>query len=157
VAVFPFRVSGADPSLAYLGEGMVELLAVKLTGEGGLRALDPGVTLSAWRRAGGAQGLDGAALLDVARGVGASKAVYGSIVGSSTRLTLTATFLSGSGEDRRISAEGPLDSLSSLVDRLTASVLAGGSGTRGQLAQLTIGVSTCSPCLSGWAVRISPR
>src|SRR5688572_18672502 len=29
-AVLPFRVSGADPSLAYLQEGMVDLLSVKL-------------------------------------------------------------------------------------------------------------------------------
>ena len=39
VAVFPFRVAGADPALSYLREGIVDLLTVKLTGEGGPRAL----------------------------------------------------------------------------------------------------------------------
>jgi hypothetical protein len=34
VAVFPFRVAGADPSVSYLGEGMVDLLAARLTGVG---------------------------------------------------------------------------------------------------------------------------
>src|SRR5439155_27100716 len=51
VAVFPFRVAGADPELGYLREGIVDLLAVKLTGEGGPRALDPRAVLSNWRRA----------------------------------------------------------------------------------------------------------
>jgi len=137
VAVFPFRISGADPSLAYLGEGMVELLAVKLTGEGGLRAVDPSAVLSAWRRVGGDQELDRTAALELARGLGASKAVHGSIVGSPTHLTLTAALLAGGSEDARISVEGPLDSLSNLIDRLTGSVLAGGTGTSSQLAELT--------------------
>ncbi len=50
VVVFPFRVAGADPALSYLREGMVDLLAIKLTGEGGPRAADPRAVLSAWRR-----------------------------------------------------------------------------------------------------------
>src|SRR4029453_9789502 len=41
VAVAPFRVASADPSLAYLREGMVDLLAAKLTGRGGPAATDP--------------------------------------------------------------------------------------------------------------------
>ena len=35
VAVAPFRVSGADPSLSYLRAGMVDLLAAKLGGTAG--------------------------------------------------------------------------------------------------------------------------
>jgi serine/threonine-protein kinase len=138
VAVFPFRVSGADPSLAYLQEGMVELLAVKLTGEGGPRAVDPSATLSVWRRAGGgAQELDRAAALQAARALGAARALQGSIVGSPARLTLTAAVLGDSRDDARVSVEGPLDSLSNLVDRLTAGVLAGGTEGKGALSQLT--------------------
>src|SRR5215204_205832 len=41
VAVVPFRIAGADPSLAYMREGMLDLLAAKLTGDGGPRAADP--------------------------------------------------------------------------------------------------------------------
>ena len=41
VAVAPFRIASADPSLHYLREGMLDLLAAKLTGEGGLRATEP--------------------------------------------------------------------------------------------------------------------
>jgi tetratricopeptide (TPR) repeat protein len=137
VAVFPFRVTGADPSLAYLREGMVELLAVKLTGEGGPRAVDPSVTLSAWRRAGGANGeLDRRTVLRAARSIGAGRVVEGSVVGSPTRLTLTAAVLRESGNEARFSVEGPLDSLSGLVDRLTAGVLASGDAA-GALSNLT--------------------
>ena len=45
VAIAPFRVSGADPSLHYLRDGMVDLLAAKVAGIGGLRfapTSDPG-------------------------------------------------------------------------------------------------------------------
>jgi serine/threonine-protein kinase len=38
VTVLPFRVAGADPGLSYLREGMVDLLAAKLTGDGGPRS-----------------------------------------------------------------------------------------------------------------------
>ncbi|MDF1505364.1 serine/threonine-protein kinase, partial [Roseisolibacter sp. H3M3-2] len=51
VAVAPFRVTGSDPSLRYLREGMLDLLAATLTGEGGPRSADPRAVLSAWRRA----------------------------------------------------------------------------------------------------------
>lgn len=38
VVVLPFRTAGLHPELAYLGEGLVDLMATKLTGEaGGLR------------------------------------------------------------------------------------------------------------------------
>jgi len=148
VAVLPFRVSGADPALAYLREGMVELLAVKLTGEGGPRAVDPSATLSAWRRAGGAEGeLDHNAALRAARSLGAGRVVQGSVVGSPARLTLTAGVLQESGDEARLSVEGPLDSISSLVDRLTAGVLASGDGASGALASLT---TTSLPALRAY-------
>ncbi|MBW3555290.1 MAG: hypothetical protein KY466_17415, partial [Gemmatimonadetes bacterium] len=46
VTVVPFRVSGEE--VEYLGEGMVDLLAAKLTGEGGLRAVEPRTVLARW-------------------------------------------------------------------------------------------------------------
>ena len=139
VAIFPFRVSGAEPSLAYLREGVVELLAVKLTGEGGPRAVDPSAALSAWRRQAGSSGdeLDRAGALVLARTLGAGKAVQGSIVGSPARLTFTAALVGGGGDDARVSVEGPLDSLSVLMDRLTAGLLADVPNVGGALAQLT--------------------
>ena len=49
IAVLPFRVTG-DPALAYLREGMVDLLSPALAIEGGTRAVDPRSSMSAWRR-----------------------------------------------------------------------------------------------------------
>ena len=51
IAIAPFRVSGADSSLAYLREGMVDLLAAKLSGTSDLRPADPRTLLSKWARA----------------------------------------------------------------------------------------------------------
>ena len=89
VAVAPFRSHRGRFVAGYLREGMVEFLAVKLTGEGGPRAVDPSVTLSAWRRAGGANGeLDRRTVLRAAKSMGAGRVVEGSVVGSPIRLTL---------------------------------------------------------------------
>jgi serine/threonine-protein kinase len=138
VAIFPFRVSGAEASLAYLREGVVELLAVKLTGEGGPRAVDPSAALSAWRREVASSGdePDRDDALTLARALGAGKALQGSIVGTPARLTFSATLVGG-GDDARVSVEGPLDSISVLMDRLTAGLLAGVPNVGGALAQLT--------------------
>ena len=51
VAIAPFRVTGADSSLAYLREGMVDLLATKLGGTTSLRPADPRTLLAAWGQA----------------------------------------------------------------------------------------------------------
>src|SRR2546425_1493747 len=73
VAVLPFSVRGG-PDVAYLGEGMVNLLSTSLDGAGDLRAVDPHAVLSvAQRRGGGA--LDPAGGATVAARLGAR--VYG--------------------------------------------------------------------------------
>src|SRR3954447_26101965 len=58
VAVLPFRVRGAAPALGYLREGMIDLVAARLTGEGGARATDPGSVMAAGRRAAGSEADD---------------------------------------------------------------------------------------------------
>ena len=52
IAAAPFRVASADPSLRYLREGMVDLLATKLTTQT-LRMADPRSILHAFRSAAG--------------------------------------------------------------------------------------------------------
>ncbi|MGH7720657.1 MAG: serine/threonine-protein kinase, partial [Gemmatimonadaceae bacterium] len=99
VAVSPFRISGADPSLAYLREGMLDLLAAKLNGEGGPRAVDPRTVLSAWRSAGATAGADvpQRAMLRTAAGLGAGQLLLGGVVGAPGRLVITASLLSVPG------------------------------------------------------------
>ena len=151
VMILPFRVAGADPGLSYLREGMVDLLAAKLTGDGGPRSVDPRTVISAWRRAGGSaqDDLPEEGALEVARHLGAGRVIEGSVVGAPARLVLTASLVRVSGvrAPLSVSIEGPLDSLSALVDRLTARLLAGEAGEAENLANLT---TTSLPALRAY-------
>jgi serine/threonine-protein kinase len=152
VAVVPFRVASADPTLHYLREGMLDLLAAKLTGEGGLRATDPRQLLDAWRRAGGSESneLPRENALELARRLGAGRLLLGDVVGTPTRLVLTASLLGSARGDSiaKLSVEGPPDSLAWLVDRLAARLLAETSAEgAGRSASLT---STSLPALRAY-------
>jgi tetratricopeptide (TPR) repeat protein len=141
VAVVPFRVTGADSSLRYLREGMLDLLATKLSGTQNLRTVDPRTLLRAWERAGGSAGsdVDRAGALQLARTVGAGRLLEGEIVGTPDRMVLNA-MISGAagGAEIRASVEGPSDSLTPLVDRLAAQLLVLGAGEeQHRLAGLT--------------------
>ena len=86
IAVLPFSVRG-DARFAYLGEGMVDLLATKLDGAGEIRTVDPRALLHALAR-------DGATVEDgpaVARRFGAGRYLEGSIVEAGGRLQATAS------------------------------------------------------------------
>jgi serine/threonine protein kinase len=151
IAIAPFRVTGADASLAYLREGMVDLLAAKIDGIGGLRAVDPRTTLVTWRRAAGSDGdlaIDDA--LRVARDVGARRLILGEIAGTSASLMLSVTLLPGAvgRESPRAVETGPADSLPALVDRVVARLMSLGAGeATPRLAELT---STSLPALRAY-------
>jgi len=151
VAVVPFRVASADPALHYLREGMLDLLAAKLTGEGGLRATDPRQLLDAWRRAGGTESneLPRDAALSLARRMGAGRLLLGDVVGTPTRIVLTASLLGSARGDSiaKLSVEGPPDSLAFLVDQLAARLLAETSAEGAARASLT---STSLPALRAY-------
>ncbi len=143
VAVAPFRVAGSDPSLRFLREGMVDLLAATLTGEAGPRSADPRAVLSAWRRAAGSEDADlpRDRALDVAERLGAGRLLLGDITGTPDgRVVLTASLLAvrdGRG-DAPVRVEGSADSLPQLVERLTVALLARGTvGDRGGAAMTT--------------------
>jgi len=142
VAVLPFRTAGADPSVQYLRQGMVDLMQAKLTGEGGPRAADARSVLAAVRDAGGteSQDLTEAAAAGVAKHLGAGKVLQGSIVGMPDHLVINAALVAVS--DGRTLAQtsvtGAKDSLFVLIDRLTAQLLALGAGaSSAQLSALT--------------------
>ncbi len=142
VVVLPFRVVGADPSVHYLRQGMVDLLQAKLTGEGGPRAGDTRSVLAAVRDAGGSDSVDlpHDAVAGVAHKIGAGRVLQGSIVGPPEHLVISAALLEmPSGRSVvESSVEGPRDSLFALVDRLTAQLLALGAGASAtQLSALT--------------------
>ena len=152
VAVVPFRVASADPALYYLREGMLDLLAAKLTGEGGLRATDPRQLLDAWRKAGGSESaeLSRDDDLALARRLGAGRLLLGDVVGTPNRIVLTASLLGSARGDSivRLSVEGPPDSLAWLVDRLAARLLAETSA-EGAAARASL-TSTSLPALRAY-------
>ncbi len=139
IAVFPFRVTSADRSLDYLGDGMVDLLAAMYTGEGGPRAIDPRTALAAWKRHGGGEQAEAAGPA-AARDLGAGQYLLGSVVGTGSRLVLSAS-VGRPGQDGAIvqaRVEGPTDSLSSLVDALVGRLLV---RTAGLSSEQSVGLS----------------
>jgi tRNA A-37 threonylcarbamoyl transferase component Bud32/tetratricopeptide (TPR) repeat protein len=114
VAVLPFELSAADSGLGSLGEAMTDLVRVRLTGEGGPRAVEPQALGEAGRM------------------------VRGAVTGDRGHLVVTASLPdAGSGRgDVRGSAEGPADSLGPIADRLVAQLLVGDAGEAAHLADL---------------------
>ena len=128
VAVFPFRVGEADSGLSFLREGMVDLLATRLSGEGSARAVDPRTAIAAWRAAGGAvdHELRRSSARRAAARLGAGRLLVGEVARSGSGLLVVTTSLFSAGKwqpSARASVQGPLDSLPELVDQLAARLL----------------------------------
>jgi serine/threonine-protein kinase len=123
IAVLPFAVRG-DQRFAYLGEGLVDLLATKLDGAGEIRTVDPRALLAALARD-----------ADAARTLGAGRTLSGSIVEAAARLQATATLHDLDGRaiaSVQATAEGE-HQIFELVDELARQLLAAhgvASGTR---------------------------
>jgi tetratricopeptide (TPR) repeat protein len=140
VAIAPFLVSTADSSLAYLSEGMVDLLATKLNGTAELRAADPRTLLSTSRHADRAAMPGPDEAIAQARKVHAGRIIRGEVIGTGASLTISASVVDvSSGEVRtQTSVEGSPDSVTRLVDRLATQLLALGAGESSErLATLT--------------------
>jgi len=126
VAVLPFRVAGAAPTL--WREGMMDLLTASLAGIEGLRPVDPQAVVTVWGRPEGPRDLADDAVHRLAKSLGARWAVAGSIVDLSGRLRLSVDILDAA-DGRRLEpivVDGPADSLYALVDRLTVRMLDAG-------------------------------
>jgi serine/threonine-protein kinase len=152
VVVLPFRVTAKDSSLSFLQEGMLDLLAARLTGEFGPRAVDPRAVFSTWRRGRGDHAdLPEQAVFGLARSLDAGSVLSGGIVASPHGLLIQAALQSVPPRRKASAAasvEGPLDSLTRLVDALVVQLLAGQAGESSQrLATLT---STSLPALRAY-------
>lgn len=143
IAVLPFRVGGADPSLRYLREGMLDLMAATLVADDGTHAVDPPTVLAHWKQAVATPETDLPidSARNVARAMRAGHMLVGSIVGTAARLTLNLEVVDvASGTVRRIRADGTADSLPQLVDRVAGEVLGYAAGESGDRASLLAGV-----------------
>ncbi|MGD8495958.1 MAG: tetratricopeptide repeat protein [Gemmatimonadales bacterium] len=129
LVVLPFDVRGSD-DVAYLREGMVDLLSTKLDGVGGLRVVDPQTTLARLKDR-DAESVSGEAGREVSARLGAGRTLEGSVVWVSGALQVRAVVF-GPGEDERVAAsvEGVPDELFGLVDRLVSELV-----SRGLLAE----------------------
>lgn len=124
VAVLPFAFRGSE-EMAYLGEGMVSLLTAKLDGAGDLRSVDSRALMSHLEQVGETTGP--AAGRAVARRFGAGLYVMGDIVEVSGQITINAALYPSGGAvapAATATVEGPADRVFSLVDELTARLLA---------------------------------
>jgi eukaryotic-like serine/threonine-protein kinase len=133
VAVVPFRVSGISGSedLSTLREGMVDLLYTQLTGDAGLRALDPRTVLPAWHAAApGDEDLPMNEAVKLAQQLGAGRLLLGTVLGTAGTIRITASLLSVPRGKQVLEAtvSGPLDSLPSLVEQLAIQLLSRSAG-----------------------------
>jgi len=137
IAVLPFRVSAPDRSLDYLGEGLVDLFAVKLDGGSGLRAVPPRQLLAALHYRPGSEIPSGAAD-DAARAAGAGRVLDGSLLYTARAVELSATLRpTDGGSPLNAAVSGSLDSLPVLVDRLAARLVAEQGGAMTALGELS--------------------
>lgn len=125
VAVLPFSVRGSL-ELAYLGEGIVDLVSARLDGAGPLTTVDPRVVIAGVKT----RELDPTDPVSVDRfafSLRAGRFVTGDLLEASGRLRLTA-YLHTTGEDAErthaVTVEGVADSVFPLLDDLVARLLA---------------------------------
>ena len=138
VVVAPFRVTGADPSLAFLRDGMVELLSTRLADDSSARSVDAGAVLGAWRAAGLTPAMDVSrdTVVRLASRLGAERVVVGSVVGTPGRVILRAAVLvvPTGAVSAEASISGPVEGLAGLIDQLAGQLLAVEAGEDEQLA-----------------------
>ncbi len=143
IAALPFDVH-AGPSMAYLGEGMVDLLASALDGVEGLRVVDPRALMA---------GLGQGRATEAAARLGATHVLRGSIVEAGGRVRLAASLeVAGGGPTTRVEAEDASEGrIFELVDEVVRQLLAArATGPAGQLARLAARTTTSLAALKSW-------
>ena len=137
VAVVPFQSNGPD-ELSYLGEGVAHLIAPRFDGEVGPRAVDPTSSSAIWHDLSTREpGIGGERVAEM---LGAGIVLTGSVVAVGGGLAWNASLrrVGDGAEIAAAQAEGPVDSVTAVVDRLVAGLLAMSSGEyRQSLDQLT--------------------
>lgn len=155
VAVMPFRVTGADASMGYLREGMVDLLVHRLGSAQRLRPVDARTLIDAWNRAGGLEGeLSRGVALDLAERLGAGRLVLGEVMTLPGRITLSASLydVATGRTGPALTETGEPDSLTALVDRLAVRLLSLDAAPSARLASITTGsLAALEPYLMGEA------
>ncbi|MCH8962083.1 MAG: protein kinase, partial [Bacteroidetes bacterium] len=124
IAVLPFTVRG-DEDLAWLREGMVDLLATKLDGAGELRGIDPNALLGYLARNPDLI-LDPEGGREVAEHFGATRYVLGTVINTGSERQVNARLYDANGSEimRTQATFVQNEELMQAVDRLASDLLA---------------------------------
>jgi len=130
IAVFPFRVSGADPAL---DQSMMDLFYAVLNGDVGPRAIEPNALLRALEAQRG-RGNDLDAPLKVAAQFGAGQLLEGTVTQAGAEVAVSAWLrrVPDGAETARQSVTGVPDSIAPLVHRLARKLLGSQLGEEGE-------------------------
>ncbi|HYO46293.1 MAG TPA: tetratricopeptide repeat protein [Gemmatimonadota bacterium] len=151
IATMPFTVRGSD-DVAYLGEGMVNLLGTKLDGAGDLRSVDSRALIGAIARNGSGE-LDPDRAAELAGSFGAGLYVLGEIVEAGNRLRIDATlYRTDTAQSMaEASAEGAAEDVFAMVDEIAAGILGNLDGDPGARVDRIAAVTTSSlPALKAY-------
>jgi len=151
IATMPFTVRGSD-EIAYLGEGMVNLLGTKLDGAGDLRSVDSRALLGRVERSAGEE-LDPDEAAEIARASGAGLYVQGEIVEAGARLRIDAVLYTTESAEvlAEASAEGAAEDVFDIVDEIAAGILGNLHGDPGARVERIAAVTTSSlPALKAY-------
>jgi tetratricopeptide (TPR) repeat protein/TolB-like protein len=128
LAVLPFTVRGG-PELAYLGEGMADMLATSLDGPALFRSVPPSAVVRDVRTR-SIPTDDSEAARTVARRFGAQRFVVGSVVEAGEQIRLDVRLFGDGAEPMaQVSVAGTPDSVFILVDRVAAELLVHAPGS----------------------------
>jgi DNA-binding SARP family transcriptional activator/TolB-like protein len=136
IMIAPFRVASTEPASAYLREGLLDLLAARLTEPDAKRATDPARVLRAWKLAGfGSDSLVSVeAAADVARQLDAGEIVIGSVASASDgrAVEIHASLVDATTSRIKgdVDVSGSPDSLMWLTDRIVNGLILTEAGER---------------------------
>ena len=160
--IAPFRVSSSEPASAYLREGLLDLLAARLTEPDAKRATDPARVLQAWRNAG--YSADSAVTVTAAARIGreldAGEVVIGSVTGAGANVKIHASLVDAvtSRVKAEVDVTGSPDSLMALTDRIVTGLILTEAGERpGSFPQSGTRGAAGAACVPGRSSRVSAR
>ncbi|MEJ2238504.1 MAG: protein kinase [Gemmatimonadales bacterium] len=158
VAVLPFTVRGSA-ELAYLGDGLVDLLSTKLDGAGNWRSVDPRLVLGVTEREGTGSAVDPSVGRDIASQLDADVYVLGSVVQLGAQLRFDASLYDlsrGSEVVTQASEEGSVDAVLDLLDGLATQLLAADPDAAGaRLSQIALVTSRSLPAVKAYLRGVS--
>jgi tetratricopeptide (TPR) repeat protein len=126
VAVMPFTVRGS-PDIAYLGEGIIDLVSARLNGTGALAVVHPRAVMGQINRR-TVDVTDPASARRLAAELGAGRFLTGTLVEVGGRIRVAATLSSTEDSDAalvQLSEEGAEGDLFQVIDRLSLGLVAG--------------------------------